>query len=272
MSFIAAQLSYGVLGRELVDKLNLRLSPGQVHALVGPNGAGKSTLLRLLAGELRPQHGTIELNGAPLGAWSAADQARQRAVLPQHHGLSFSFRAEEVVALGRLSCARHKPEMEHRIVQDALALAGVAHLALRKYPTLSGGERARVQFARVLAQIWEPVPQGPRYLLLDEPTASLDLAHQHDCLRALRGFAAQGVGVLVIVHDPNLALRYADAVTLLRDGKVLASGTPEETLTAERLGQLYRIDVAVHRLPGMTRPVIVPAPVRPEAPRAPSKT
>ena len=126
----------------------------------------------------------------------------------------------------------------------------------RIYPTLSGGERARVQFARVLAQLWERDADHARYLLLDEPTASLVLAHQHDCLRAARDFAAGGTGVLVVLHDPNLALAYSDDVTVLRDGGVLASGATAATLTGEILSSAYGIQVHIHQLQEAGHPVI----------------
>jgi len=261
VTFAALEVGYGVTERQLVERVTLRLVPGTVHALIGPNGAGKSTLLRLLSGELEPDAGTIELNGRPLAGWTARERARQRAVLPQAHALGFGFTARQVVALGRLPCPRHGPDEEDRLAHDALELAGVRHFADRPYPTLSGGERARVQLARVMAQVWEPLTDRlegrPRFLLLDEPTASLDLAHQHDCLRAVRALAARGLGALVILHDPNLALRYADTVTLLRDGRVLASGAPVETLTEEALGRLYRVPVRLVHAAGEKLPFVV---------------
>ena len=258
--FAASKVSYDVLGRTLLEQVSLRLAPGEVHAVLGPNGAGKSTLLRLLARELTATRGTIELNGKPLPFWGPRELARQRAVLPQSHGLAFGFTAHQVVALGRLPCVRHGAGIEDQIVGAALSAAGVAALAERSYPTLSGGERARVQLARVLAQVWEPLDgalQGlPRFVLLDEPTANLDLAHQHDCLRAVRELAARGVGVMVILHDPNLALRYADAVTLLRGGRVIASGTPTATLTEHSLEQAYRVPVRLVRAEGESVPIV----------------
>lgn len=247
MSYAASHVSYRVPGQALLSDVSLRIEPGRLHALLGPNGAGKSTLLKLLSGELKPAAGGIELNGRALAAWTPRERARQRAVLPQSESLRFGFSAEQVVELGRLPCPQHRPEQERKIIRDALAAAGVAQLAARRYPTLSGGERARVQFARVMAQIWEPVELGERYLLLDEPTASLDLAHQHACLDMARCFAASGIGVLAILHDPNLALRYADSVTLLKNGAVLATGPARKTLTAGYLETLYGIPVQLLR-------------------------
>jgi len=254
----AAQLCYRAGPRLLVDGVSLAVEPGQVHALLGPNGAGKTTLLRLLAGELAPESGSIELNGRTLATLTPRERARQRAVLPQTHGLSFGFTSTQVVALGRLPCPRHGAAEEARLVREALGLAGVAHLAERSYPTLSGGERARVQLARAMAQIWEPLPDAAaRFLLLDEPTASLDLAHQHDCLRAMRSLAERGVGVIVVLHDPNLALRYATHATLLGNGRVLAQGAPTQVITAETLGELYGVPVRLLRPEGERVPVVV---------------
>jgi len=266
MSYCARELHYRAGERVLLDGVSLSIEPGEVHALLGPNGAGKTTLLRLLAGEQRPASGSIELNRRALPAIGARELARQRAVLPQVHGLSFAFTGAQVVALGRLPCPRHSAEHEARIVREALALAGIAPLAERSYPTLSGGERARVQFARVIAQVWDPLPdEAARFLLLDEPTASLDLAHQHDCLRAVRELARRGLGVLVILHDPNLALRYASRATLLRDGRMLATGAPQEVVTAPLLEQLYGVPVRLVRANGELPVVTVCDPPTPPA-------
>jgi iron complex transport system ATP-binding protein len=256
--YAAEDLRYRVGERLLVDGVSLAVEPGQVHALLGPNGAGKTTLLRLLAGELVPHSGSIELNGRSLATLSPRERARQRAVLPQSHGLSFGFTAAQVVALGRLPCPRHGAEAEARIVREALAQAGVGAHGERNYATLSGGERARVHLARVLAQVWEPLPDGAgRFLLLDEPTASLDLAHQHDCLRAVRALATQGLGVLVVLHDPNLALRYASQVTLVGNGRVLEHGAPVDVITAISLERLYGVPVRLLRPEGDRLPVVV---------------
>jgi iron complex transport system ATP-binding protein len=238
---VAEGLDYRVGAQPLLTGLSLRVEPGQVHALLGPNGAGKSTLLRLLAGDLLPAQGTITLNGRALADWSARERAQQRAVLPQAETLRFAFTVAQVVSLGRLPCARHREARERAIVEEALSAVDASPLAQRRYPSLSGGERQRVQLARVLAQVWEPVDLGPRYLLLDEPTASLDLAHQHRCLRLARNFAAQGLGVLAVLHDPNLALAYADRITLLADGACAAQGTPLEVLTPPMLERVYGV-------------------------------
>lgn len=272
MTLSAEQAAYRIDGRELLDRVSLALAPGEVHAVLGRNGAGKSTLLRLLAGDLRAHSGSVTLNGRALSAWTPRDRARRRAVLPQSESLRFGFTAEQVVAMGRYASPQHRPEMELGIVREALQLAGVGELAQRRYPSLSGGERARVQFARVMAQIWEPAADsggegGARYLLLDEPTASLDLAHQHGCLLQARCFAASGVGVLAVLHDPNLALRYADRVTVLEHGRVIGQGPTREVLDRELLERTYGIEIELVHTAGEALPVVVAHPASSANPR-----
>ena len=254
MTIDARALVFGVDGRRLVDGASLAVKPGEIVALLGRNGAGKSTLLRMIAADLAPDSGSIAVNGRPLAAWTAGELARVRAVLPQTESLRFSFTVSEVVALGRLPAARHGAAREAQIVQDALESAGVGAFADRAYPTLSAGERARVQFARVLAQVWEPVETGPRHLLLDEPTASLDLLHQHEVLATTRAFAAAGVAVVVVLHDPNLALLYADRAVLLEKGRIVADGPARDVLTPARVEAVFGIAVDALSRPGSDVP------------------
>lgn len=244
MSLQALNVSCQIGSRRLLDQVSITIKPGQVHAVLGPNGAGKSTLLKLLSGEQRSSEGKVLLEDREISDWSALERARHRAVLPQSESLSFDFTVRQVVSLGRMPCIRQMPAREAEIIDSALDATGVAHLAARIYPTLSGGERMRVQLARVLAQIWE-TPAHPRYLLLDEPTASLDLAHQHSCLKIARQFAANGTGVLLVLHDPNLALSYADQVTLLCCGQVIAQGAPDTVLSQQNLERVYGVKIEI---------------------------
>lgn len=221
----------------LLQPLSLDFPGGAVHAILGPNGAGKSTLLRLLSGEWACSGGRVELQGRSLPDWPLPELARVRAVLPQMHALSFPFSAREVVKLGRLHAQRHTDD--EALVDAALQACGVDSLQVRLYTQLSGGERARVQLARALAQIWDADPSADRYLLLDEPTAHLDLAYQHACLRLARQWAAGGVGVIVVLHDPNLALAYADTASLLSGGQLIAHGTARDVVTPEHMQQVF---------------------------------
>lgn len=228
-------------GRRLLDTVSLRLQPGELHVLLGANGAGKSCLLRLLAGDRRPDSGEVRLDDRPLPRWPPRELARRRAVLPQGEALRFGFTVREVVSLGRIAARTGTPEQEAALIDEALCDADLAHLGGRRYPSLSGGERQRVQLARVLVQLATPAERklDGRYLLLDEPTAALDLAHQHGCLEVARRKAREGAGVLAVLHDIHLAARFADRISLLHEGRLLTQGPPAQVLTPENLTRAY---------------------------------
>lgn len=234
--------------RQIVDDLTLAIPPGQVVALVGPNGAGKSTALKLLAGDIAADRGLVRLDGIPLKHWNRRHLARRRAVMPQTTRIAFPFRAREVAGLGRVALAADPGG--GALIDAALARADASHLADRPFSTLSGGEQARVGFARALAQLAPAAGDtpGPRYLLLDEPTASLDLAHQLALLDATRDLAAQGFGIAVILHDLTLAARIADQVALLAGGRIVAQGPPAAALSPETIAKVFQVkaDVMPH--------------------------
>lgn len=253
------EVSIRVAGRSLIESVTLTITPGEVLALLGPNGAGKSTLLKALTGELAPSSGNVHMNARPLSAWSPLQRARRRAVLPQHSNLSFPFTVFEVVLMGRSPHGGGDSAADHHAARQALAATETAHLSERLYPTLSGGERQRVQLARVLAQIWDPLPNAePCYLLLDEPTANLDLSHQHATLRLARRFARAGVGVLAVLHDLNLAAEYADQLAVLRQGRLEVVGTPAAVLTPAIVSRTFAMPVMIIPHPVLGCPLVVP--------------
>lgn len=246
----AEHAGFAIDARWLVQDVTLAVHVGEVLALVGPNGAGKSTLLRLLAGDLPPTRGEILLEGRPISAFRPRDLALRRAVLPQQTILQFAFTAREVVEMGR-SPRRDRVDRDDRVVLESLQRTEVAHLARRTFPSLSGGEQTRVSLARVLAQ------ETP-ILLLDEPTASLDLRHQQLVMSVAREIAAAGGAVLVVLHDLNLAAGFADRIAILRDGRLVAAGTPWETLTEPLLSEIFACPVTIMRHPGRDCPVVIP--------------
>lgn len=227
-------------GRWLLRDVDAVVLPGRVLAIIGPNGAGKSTLLSVLSGALRPDQGSVALDGTALHRWPARDLARRRAVMAQAARAAFAFTARQVVALGRLPWhgTRHAAD-DSAAIERAERQAGVAQLAARAIATLSGGEAARVHFARALAQLEPARPDAA--LLLDEPTASLDAAHRGQLLRHARAQAASGVAVAVVLHDLNEALFAADAVLLLHEGRVAAHAAPRAVLRPEVLQPVYGV-------------------------------
>ncbi|MEL7560642.1 heme ABC transporter ATP-binding protein [Stutzerimonas chloritidismutans] len=240
--------------RRVLQGIDLQLQAGEILGVLGANGAGKSTLLGALSGEFSPSAGQMLLADRPLHDWPSRERARRLAVLAQQSSLSFGFRVEEVVAMGRLPHAEGRTA-DARIVQQALAAADASHLIGRSYLSLSGGERQRVHLARVLAQLW-PGAEG-RVLLLDEPTAALDPLHQHSTLQAVRGFAERGAAVLVILHDLNLAARYCDRLLLLHEGRAHLQGPVEAVLQPDPLREAFGLDVLVQRHPERGHPLVV---------------
>jgi len=260
MSLRADNVSVLAGGRRILDAASLTVQPGEIVALLGPNGAGKSTLLSALSGALRPQSGQVSLDGKDIHAVEPQALARRRAVLSQHQGSAFPFQCLDIVLLGRdpHGGSRYNP-LDIAIVEQALDEADAAGLAHRDYATLSGGERQRIHLARVLAQIWPAAGCAEsRYLLLDEPTNNLDLAHQQKLLSTARRLARAGVGVLAILHDPNLAAMAADRIVMMRDGRIHADGAPACVLTAHHMSAVFGIETRVIRGHGSPCPVILP--------------
>ncbi len=246
--------------------------------MLGPNGAGKSTLLAVLAGGLRPAQGQVALDGQFLARWAPDALARRRAVLTQLPSLQFPFSALEVVLLGRSPYAgRTTRDEDDTSAEDALRATDALHLASRLYPDLSGGERQRVHLARVLAQIdyrVDPRPgrgvksgaQPGRYLLLDEPLGALDLAHQHALLQLARDLAARGNGILAVLHDPNLALLYAERCAVIHEGRVWGEGTPREVLDRACFREVFGVEVSLISHPAGGRPQALVHPGSPARP------
>jgi iron complex transport system ATP-binding protein len=253
--------------RRVVADADLVAPAGQFTAILGPNGSGKTTLLRALSGELK-FIGLISLNGQDIRTLKPWQAASLRAVLPQSTTLSFPFTVHEVVAMGVTSGLSRLPEhLTRTLPHRALARVDLSDFASRLYQDLSGGEQQRVQLARVLCQVWSPVVDGvPRYLLLDEPVSSLDIKHQLAILRLARSFADAGGGVIAILHDFNLAAMFADRIVVMSGGRVVAAGTPGETLSDTLISAVFDVPLSVGAVPNGV-PFVLPqswaaAPVR----------
>ena len=239
-------------GRALLDDVSLELRAGEVLALLGPNGAGKSTLLSLMSGDVAPDAGSVRFSGRDVGAWSLIELARRRSVLLQDNQIMFPFTVHQVVEMGRAPWRRtHLEDEDIEAIAEAIDAADIAHLGNRRVPSLSGGERARVAFARVMAG-------RTGVLMLDEPTAALDLGHQEAVLGLARDRARAGDAVLVVLHDLNLAAAYADRIALLREGRIVACDIPEHVLTREIVSDVYRTRVEVIPHPRTGHGIVMP--------------
>ena len=236
----ARELAFGYAGHRVGDGVSLRVEPGEVVALLGPNGGGKTTLLRTLLGALAPLAGEVRLEGEPIERWPRRRLARRLAYVPQAHAGVFAWSALDVVLMGRtahLSLLAVPSRTDTRAALDALESLGVAALAGRVYAELSGGERQLVLVARALAQ-------EARILLMDEPTSSLDFGNQIRVLDHVASLATRGIAVLMSTHHPDQARRVAARVVLLKGGRLVGQGRPDETLTLDRLAGLYDVDPA----------------------------
>jgi iron complex transport system ATP-binding protein len=254
----ARELGVRLGGREVLGGVSASVGAGELLALVGPNGAGKSTLLGAFAGELAPHSGSVTVDGRALPEWRPVDLARRRALLPQHSSVAFGFVVRDVVAMGRAPWSGTPASLEDDDVIDAsMAAVGLVGYADRSFHALSGGERARVALARVLAQ-------RTAILLLDEPTAALDIRHQELVLRLAAQRAAAGAVVVVVLHDLGLAAAYATRVALLHHGRVVADGPPARVLTSAALSEVYEHPISVVSHPRTGELLVLPA--RPGAP------
>jgi len=239
-------------GRAIVKTVSTEVYPGEVLALVGPNGAGKSSILSLLAGDVHATSGTAFLGDKDVTKYRPDEASRLRSVLMQANQVSFPFSVWEIVEMGRAPWGRTPLiAQDDEAIEDALNLADVGHLSERLFNQLSGGERARVSLARVLAQ------RTP-LVLLDEPTAALDLKHQESVMRTIRDLADQGRGVVVVVHDLSVAAGYADRVAMVVDGRLEATGSPSEVIVADRVSRVYGVDVDIEQVGHPPRPVVLP--------------
>ncbi|MCZ4354080.1 heme ABC transporter ATP-binding protein [Roseovarius aestuarii] len=250
MALIANGISITLGGREILSDAALTAQAGCVTAIVGPNGSGKTTLLRCLTGDL-PCRGSIQMNGQDCMAMNEADLAVRRAVLPQAAGLAFPFTVLEVVRLGLTAGLAGLDRIDpDALARRSLERVGLSGFAGRFFHDLSGGEKQRVQLARVLVQIWTPVMDGaPRWLFLDEPVSALDIGHQLLVMGIARDYADQGGGVITVLHDLNLTAMFSDHVLLLQDGRVLSAGAPEHVLTTQNLMTAYECPIRVGLAP-----------------------
>lgn len=249
------EVSFTVAGRTLLQPLTLTLAPRQIVGLIGHNGSGKSTLLKLLARQQPPAAGTIRFEGKPLSDWGDRPFARKVAYLPQATPAAAGMLVRELVALGRYpwhGALGRFGQIDRDKVEEAMKLTDVASMADRLVDTLSGGERQRVWLAMLVAQDAE-------CLLLDEPISALDVAHQIEVLSLVQSLShARGLGVVVVLHDVNMAARFCDHIIALHTGRIIANGPPDDILTTEALRAIYGVDMHIIQHPASGHPVAIP--------------
>ncbi|PVB59612.1 heme ABC transporter ATP-binding protein [Labrenzia sp. 011] len=244
----------------IIREITFTARAGEFTAIIGPSGSGKTTLLKAMTGELA-YSGSILLAGLETGQLSAEYLAQLRGVLPQASQISFPLNVSEVVGLGVIDRRQGRASRSRRI-GEALCRVGLAGFEGRTYQELSGGEQQRVQLARVLCQVWEPVADGgqPRWLFLDEPVSSLDIKHQFQIMRLAADYAASGGGVVAVMHDLNLTAAFADRILVMKNGRRLSFGARDEVMRADLLSDAYDFPLALTRFEESDVPLVVPAP------------
>ncbi len=247
-------LSYKIGSKVILEDVSLDFIPGKLNLIIGPNGAGKSTLVKLICQQIKPSNGTILFDNRHLQRFSTSDLSKFRAVLSQNVELAFPLKVSEVVMMGRYPHFSSKPTpKDFEACEAAMQFFDVLELSSRDYMTLSGGEKQRVHFARVVAQIWFPIENQCRYLILDEPLTFLDVHYQfHFMHKLLELLKQKDIVVIGVVHDLNLAAKFADQIILLHQGKLLINGTAEEVLTTDYIRKAYRLEPVIHKTNGQT--------------------
>ncbi len=254
----ASNLSVRLSGTQVLHGVNIEAAAGQLTAIVGPNGSGKTTSLKAIAGEV-PYDGTVSINGHNIKMLKPWELALKRAVLPQSTVISFPFTVREIVRMGLSVGAKADAADTDRIARDALEAVDLSGFAGRFYQELSGGEQQRVQLARALCQIWEPVQHDePAFLLLDEPVSSLDIRHQLTIMRLAKDFCERGGGVIAIMHDLNLTAMFADRMIMMKAGRVHATGHPNEVMTDAVMEAVFGCTMRVNVTPAGNVPFVLP--------------
>ena len=247
MSLSLKSVSLKLDNRQILKDVSLEINEGDIVSVIGPNGAGKSTLLNVLTGDISPDSGDIIYDNKQLNKISIQERAFTRSVMSQMQTLVFNFNVKDVVEMGWLQRGNSDFSSNFSMAFEAVTKeCNVHNLVHRNFNTLSGGEQRRVHFARTLLQLWRPSQSNdPRYLLLDEPTANLDLSSEMLLMNILKARATSNVGILVILHDLNLASHFADKIAIMKDGEIKAFGKPEEIMTDDFLTSIYEVPIKV---------------------------
>lgn len=244
----AKNITYKIGNKTILNDVSVTFMPGELNLILGPNGAGKSTLVKAICNQIKPQHGSIFYRDKNVDEYSISSLAKIRAVLSQNIELAFPLKVHEVVMMGRYPHFDIKPiAKDFQACEEAMDFFDVGEMAQRDYLTLSGGEKQRVHFARVISQIWYPEAKEGRFLILDEPLTFLDVHYQFQFMHKLMDLLKTGdITIVGVVHDLNLAAKFADHLVLLNNGSLLAAGTKNEVLTKANMKTAYRLEPVIH--------------------------
>ena len=248
-------LCYTINNKSLVDQMSFNIESGDMVSIVGPNGSGKSTLVKLISGELNPSSGDIFINNISNFKWDVKELSKYRSVLPQSNSLSFPFSVLDIVKMGRYPYREiEENNITEKICKDIIDIFDLNNFINQNYMTLSGGEKQRVQLARVLAQIWSE-QNYEKLLILDEPTSYLDISHQYALFDLLKTINGKGLTILMVLHDLNHALMYSNKLIMLKSSKLISYGKTADVATKSRLEDIFNVCVDI--IKNNDKPVVV---------------
>ena len=241
-------ISLLINGEKIISHLDLEIIPGEITAILGPNGAGKSTALKILAGDIQPSYGDVKYNNINLSEISIVERARLRSVMSQSQTVAFDFTTLEIIEMGWIHENNESYSFGYSdALEEIINICDLHSLLLRRFNTLSGGEQKRVNFARSLLQLWIPKTDNySRYLLLDEPFTNLDIFHELKMLKIIKSYLSKNIGILIVLHDLNVARKLADNVTLMRDGRTIRQGPTDEVFQEDLLSKTFNTCVKVN--------------------------
>lgn len=249
---------YRVGNKIILDNVNVEFLPGEFNMILGPNGSGKSSFLRIFSGELPATEGNVYFDGKKISDIKKEELAKQRAVMSQQPELSFPLTVEEVVMMGRYPHFDFNPnKKDEAICEEVMNRMELQSFKERNYLTLSGGEKQRVQYARVLAQIWEKPARGCRYLFLDEPLNNLDINYQQQFLKIAKEFIGKETVIIAVMHDLNLAIQFADKLFFFKEGSLVAQGSPGTVLTEDLIKRIFNVEARIIPNPASNSPLLV---------------
>lgn len=252
------KIYYRIGKKEILNGISAEFKPGEFNMILGPNGSGKSSFLKIFSGEISGYEGSVLYNGHPISGLKKEELARYRAVMSQQPELGFPLTVDEVVMMGRYPHFRFNPgKKDEAICNEVIDRMNLSAFKERNYLTLSGGEKQRVQYARVLAQVWEKPAAGCRYLFLDEPLTSLDISYQQEFLQIAREFRKDDTVLVAVMHDINLATQYGDKLFFLKEGALVAHGTAAEILNESLIEKVFNIKTAIIQNPVTGTPLII---------------
>ncbi|HEX2684762.1 MAG TPA: heme ABC transporter ATP-binding protein [Ferruginibacter sp.] len=249
---------YRIGSKLILNGINAEFNPGEFNMILGPNGSGKSSFLKIFSGEISKYEGTVYYDQEKIAHLDKEALAKQRAVMSQQPELSFPLMVEEVVMMGRYPHFTFNPnKKDEQICNEVMERMNLASFKERNYLTLSGGEKQRVQYARVLAQVWEKPERGSRYLFLDEPLTSLDINYQQEFLQVASEFAKAGTVLVAVMHDINLAVQYADKLFFLKEGELVAHGKPKDILSEQLIRKVFNVRASIINNPLTGNPLVI---------------